>query len=123
MTIEGLILSLMMASIVILAVALPFLRRATGESRHDTDIAMQRDRIMAYYERVLQNVHDLDEDHALGKIDDEDHARDREFWTLRGAQALKLLETLDSQPLAGVTTGDLDDAIERMVARARSEAS
>jgi hypothetical protein len=122
-TLEGLVVSLILASLAIGIVALPFLRRAGGVARHDTDAAMQRDRIMAYYERVLQNIHDLDEDHALGKITDDDHARDREFWAQRGAQALKLLDTLETQPLAGSTTGDLDDAIERMVARARGDAS
>lgn len=119
MTIEGFILSAVIALILMVSLAYPFWERKT----HPTvsalqDVQRQRERVLLYYERVLRNIHDLDQDHSLGKLDSAEYQAERGQWVARGVTALKTLETLDEQhlfvsPDADIAT--LDQAIDRSV--------
>lgn len=140
----GLIISLVLLTAVVVWVLMPLLRPAPVQSAAVLLRDKQRERLTAYYERTLRNLHDLDEDHALGKLDTDAYAVDREFWVQRGVAALKALDALDGQsrppaadpspldalpvPTLAATPADIDavdsaidDAIEAAVARYREQ--
>ncbi len=117
MTIPGILLTFALTALVLLIVSAPFWRRRAAPGA-EAAAELQRDRVLAYYERVLRNVRDLDEDFALGKLAEADYRRDRELWTERGVQALRLLDTLNAggQALTGTSgAAELDAAVERAV--------
>jgi hypothetical protein len=117
MSLPGLIAAFALTALVILLIAAPFLRRKPAPTAEVT-AGLQRERVLAYYERVLRNIRDLDEDHALGKLDEADYQRDRALWAERGVQALKLLDTLDAGGVGVTPSGDaaeVDAAVERAI--------
>ena len=78
-------------------------------------IEKQRARAIAYYERVLVNIRDLDEDHSTGKISTAEYDAERERWVTRGVTALKLLDELAAQQNI-IDDMDADDAsIDRAI--------
>jgi hypothetical protein len=93
MSIGGLIIGALLVTGVALYVFLPLLRSQTVSEAAFQD--KQRERALAYYERVLTNIRDLDDDYATGKISEGDYQQERERWMQRGIQVLKLLDTLD----------------------------
>jgi flagellar basal body-associated protein FliL len=122
MSLAGLIAVLILIMVVLIIIALPFFSRSRTQAAGDA-ARLNQDRVIAYYERVLQNIRDLDEDRALGKISVEDHQRERELWAERGVQALKLLDSLsaeaavqDTLPVtADETSAHMDAEIEAAV--------
>lgn len=117
MSIAGLIAAFALIALSVAVVAWPLLNR-----RRMSDTAFidkQRERALAYYERVLTNVRDLDEDHATGKIAPDEYQIERDFWVDRGAQVLKLLHELDQRHdiVASHEADDaeIDAAIERAI--------
>ncbi|TVR19842.1 MAG: hypothetical protein EA396_11760 [Anaerolineaceae bacterium] len=116
MSLEGLILSLLVVLVFAVFLLYPFWdstpQQADTAPDSDSQIAAQitgqRERLQIYYDRVLANLHDLDEDYAIGKLDDAEYRVDRERWVQRGVQALKGLETLDSGQL--IAPSDTDAA-------------
>lgn len=126
MSIEGLLASFVIVGVVLWLVIAPLLRREAGADQRVTQLARQRDRAQVYYERVLRNLRDLDEDHALGKLEDVDYAQERELWAQRGVQALRALEQLEAGQMIAPQSADdaeidrsLDDAVEAAVAAFR----
>lgn len=126
MSITGLVIALILAAAVLVIVLAPLLtHRPKTESVDDALAVRQRERLNAYYERALRNLRDLDEDHALGKIEPALYQSDRALWVERGVQALKALDSLDARvplvPPASADTPDtvidqaIDDAIEAAV--------
>lgn len=116
MSLAGLLAALILTALVLAFIAAPFMRRRAVPERRAADL--QRERVLAYYERVLRNVRDLDEDHALGKLDEAEYQHDRELWVERGVQALKLLDSLDAGSggvSASSDAAELDAAVERAV--------
>jgi hypothetical protein len=129
MSIEGLIVGFVLLSLVVLIVALPLLRREPRFDDAAAQIERQRERALAYYERVLRNLRDVEEDHALGKLDDAAYTQERELWAARGVQVLKALEGLDAGTLIAPAHADdaaidhtLDDAVEQAVQAYRQKA-
>ncbi len=129
MSIEGIILALTLTTLVVALVALPLLRRDTGESADAQLLDKQRERLLVYYERVLKNIHDLEEDYTLGKLAQDEYTRDRELWAQRGVQVLKALDELkqgralaSSQPMLDDAAVDraIDDSIEAAIRAYRS---
>ncbi len=121
MSIPGLVIALFIAFSFLLVLALPFMERpahagADDKAANFADVERQRERLKLYYERVLRNIHDLDEDHTTGKLNDVEYRAERERWVKRGVAALKAVETLDVQNLIAPPTADvaaLDAAIDR----------
>jgi type II secretory pathway component PulM len=116
-SVPGLIAALALTALVILFIAAPFWRRSQA-STAQAAADLQRERVLAYYERVLRNMRDLDEDHALGKLDEAGYQRDRALWAEKGVQALRLLDTLEAGSPAVLPSGDaaeLDTAVERAI--------
>lgn len=121
MSIEGLLTALLLGAGFGAWVIWPFFgRRGLSEAAF---LDRQRERALAYYERVLLNVRDLDEDHATGKIATDEYEAEREFWLDRGVRLLRLLDQLEHNEtlMAERTTDDalIDAAIEDAIKSAR----
>ena len=108
-------------------VALPLVRRERRQAAGEARIEKQRERLLVYYERVLTNLRDLEEDHATGKMPDEDYQVEHEEWMQRGVQVLKALDTLAQHSIVDANIRDdaavdeaIDDAIEASIAAYRS---
>lgn len=126
MSIAGLIFSLLLLGGVAVLIAMPLLRRDSGTGADSLHIHRQRDRLLVYYERVLTNLRDLDEDHSTGKMPDDAYAAEREDWMQRGVEVLKALDALDDHSIIPSAVHDdaavdeaIDDAIEAAIAARR----
>jgi hypothetical protein len=128
MTLVGLIISLILIVLTLWFVLRPLLQKPRTTT---LPISRQRERALAYYERVLSNIRDLDEDHVTGKIDEADYQQQRELWANRGVQILKLLDTLDhDRPLVSASDADdatidaaIEDAVQQAEASPRTQAA
>jgi hypothetical protein len=128
MSIEGLIIGFVLVTLALVWIILPLARASAGSSQDDALAEKRRERLLVYYERVITNLRDLDEDHATGKIGGDAYEVEREAWLLRGIQALRALDNLDTQEqtiLPPTATDEaaiddaIDDAIEQRVAAYR----
>jgi hypothetical protein len=125
MSIQGLIALFVLAALFALWIGLPLLRRERQNAVSiESPVERQRERLNIYYSRVLRNIHDLDEDHATGKLNDDEYRREREVWVERGVAVLKRLDELDATHLVAEENADdstIDAAIEEAVRRVREE--
>jgi hypothetical protein len=123
MSVEGLLLALLLAGLTAAWVGRPLLRRQGDVAA--VFLSKQQERARAYYERVLANIRDLDEDFNTGKISPEEYASEREQWVQRGMIVLKLIDELDAQHnIIDNTQADdaaIDAAIEAAIQAARAE--
>lgn len=118
MSVTGLVLSLVLLLFVLAWVFSPFITRVNYVPTDTESVARQRERLQLYYERVLRNIRDLDEDRATGKLNEDEYAFDRARWTQRGVAALKALDELDTTHLIAPSTADdamIDEAIDRAI--------
>lgn len=126
MSTAGWFISLILVVVVVLLISAPLFGRRSA-ARDDT---LQRDQLMAVYERVLNNLRDLDEDFSTGKIQQSDYEQERETWMQRGVQVLKALDAfapVEAAPASvDVTDGsaeidgdDIDAQIEARIAARR----
>ncbi|MBZ0302034.1 MAG: hypothetical protein K8J31_19955 [Anaerolineae bacterium] len=126
MSIGGLLFFLLLLGGTALLVIYPLLRREARGTEDAQYIQKQRERLLVYYERVLTNLRDLDEDHATGKMPDTTYQAEREDWEQRGIQVLKTLDTLDDHSVIPTSVHDdaavdeaIDQAIEAAIAARR----
>jgi len=121
MSIEGLVVALALLMGAALWVGAPLLRRQPPKLSG----SRQQERLLMYYERVLTNIRDLDEDHATGKLNTADYEVEREQWILRGVEILKALDNLHDVPAANEAAVEetIDDEIEAAIAAYRRTAS
>lgn len=84
----------------------------TKEARRVSELQTERD-------RVLATLQDLDMDHAMGKVLQEDYQAQRGALLLRGAEVLKAIDELQSTIGKVIPGSDLDVEIETAVARLR----
>jgi hypothetical protein len=114
MSILGLAIASVLALILLLLIARPFF--AFSDSL-DSFRDKQRERALTYYERVLTNIRDLDDDHSTSKISTEEYNTERELWMNRGVRLLAMLDELNAaQNIIDNTHADdaaIDAAIER----------
>lgn len=118
MSIEGIVVSLVILLLTAAAVVLPLWRGRGQAAAEGALLQKQRERLLVYYERVLTNIRDLDEDHATGKIAPDDHAQEREIWVQRGVQVLRALDDLHSHSIiqgAVKDTAAADEAIDAAI--------
>jgi hypothetical protein len=122
---QGLLIVAIVVLLVGIWVMLP-LRRREKPSTDDTS-EKQLDRLSMFYERILTNIRDLDEDYSTGKMNDADYQTEREDWVQRGVQVLKALDQLGArQPVNGERAGsaeEIDDAIEAAIASYRKKSN
>lgn len=126
MSLPGLLFALLLTAFVLMWIVTPMLQRQRVTPSDDALLEKQRERLLLYYERVLRNIRDLDEDHALGKTDAEEYQQEREEWAQRGAQVLQALDTLLRREVLAATPAEnsavdsaIDDAIESAIQRHR----
>lgn len=123
MSLVGFALSLLILLVLSAYVFLPLLQNRTSGAAASLD--KQRERALAYYERVLSNIRDLDDDHATGKIAADEYERERERWAQRGVQVLRLLDEMDNEQHLiadrGADAATIDAAIEESIAHAPPE--
>lgn len=121
MSVAGLLISLLLGLIAVAIVARPLYSAAPSSVDATTDD--QRERARNYYERVLVNIRDLDEDLATGKISEADHGREREVWVQRGIALLRLQDQLAAQRATSDAANirDIDALIEAAVAAHRED--
>lgn len=125
MSVGGIIVGLVIFAVLMAALLQPLLRRGSGTEA--AFLNKQRERALAYYERVLTNIHDLDEDHATGKMDADAYAIEREVWVERGVRLLKMLDELDSDHQfvdnRAADDAEIDAAIEEAIASVKRKPS
>ncbi len=117
MSVGGLGVAFVILSLFVLWLLLPFVW-GTPDDTPDAVIGKQHERLQMYYERVLRNIHDLDEDYGTGKLNAEDYHQNREQWVQRGMQALQAMDTLNAQALELPKEADdasIDSAIENRI--------
>lgn len=116
MSVLGLMISIALIFAAVLLVVYPLIRPSHRQDRSNRSIQQQADRVQAYYERVLTNIGDLDEDFSTGKISEADYREEREVWVHRGIRLLRMQEQLDAQrsrvDSAGADAERIDRAIE-----------
>ena len=117
MSVAGLLISLLLALFAVAIVARPLFSAAPVGVEAESD--KQGVRVRDYYERVLINIRDLDEDLATGKISQADHGREREVWVARGIALLRLRDRLVAQRASTDAVSDIDANIEAAVAAHR----
>ncbi|HNZ00010.1 MAG TPA: zinc ribbon domain-containing protein [Anaerolineaceae bacterium] len=93
--------------VVILFVSRPFFNRTLAAQRlmqkkASSTMDHQRSALLAEQDRILQSLHELDADHATGKVLDEDYAHQRTSLLQAGADVLRNLDQLN-----GAVGGDL----------------
>jgi len=120
-SLPGLLFALLLALFVLAWIVMPLFQRA-NKAEDDPLREKQRERLLIYYERVLRNIHDLEEDHNLGKIDDAEYNHEREEWAQRGAQVLQALDSISERSVIAETPAEdaavdsaIDDAIEAAI--------
>lgn len=118
MSIEGVIFSFLLLSIIVGLISLPLFREGGVRSNSLASRQKQQERLLVYYERVLTNLRDLDEDYVTGKMPEEDYHLEREDAVQRGIQVLKALDTLHVTSLVSADIIDetsLDEAIDAAI--------
>ena len=122
MSIIGLSSALTMLLILTAFVAIPLLRRRQTTQSFSNK---QRERALSYYERVLTNIRDLDDDLATDKIHQDEYQLERERWMERGVELLKMLDELDkAQNIISdenANDADIDSAIEDAISRKQAQ--
>ena len=122
MSIIGLSSALTMLLILIAIVAVPLLRREQSTQSFSNK---QRERALSYYERVLTNIRDLDDDLATDKIHQDEYQLERERWMERGVELLKMLDELDKAHNIisdeHANDADIDLAIENAISRKQAQ--
>ena len=76
--------------------------------------------LLAERDRILTALQELEFDHVLGKIPDEDYPSQRASLVQHGAE---LLRQLDQMQAPGSEAGDVVDRVEEAIARRRADAA
>jgi len=119
MDIGSIFLILALLILVVLFISRPFFEQPTVKSDEMT-VQEEHDysSLLAERDRILNALQELDFDHVLGKIPDEDYPSQRAFLLQRGTDVLKKLDEIRSPGVIG--NGDeLDARIEEAIARHR----
>jgi hypothetical protein len=116
MDIGSLLLALALLLLVAAFIARPVVEQTA--SRTADEAASAAGDLITQREAILIELRELDFDHAIGKISDDDHAAQRARLVARGAELLRLLDKLPADEAPG-PAGDLDAEIERLVSARR----
>lgn len=125
MSIIGLFTALVLMLLVLAVMIAPLMMKQDESA--SSFRSKQRERALAYYERVLRNIRDLDDDLATGKIMQAEYDLERERWLARGVEILQMIDQLDhAQNIAATLPSDANDAeidavIEQAVAEVRDQ--
>jgi hypothetical protein len=118
MDIGSIFLILALLVLVIIFVSRPLFDRNRQIST-DREEEHELSHLMAERDRILNALQELDFDHALGKIPDDDYPPQRAFLLQRGAQVLRSLDEMQAQEV----DQDLEARIEAAIAARRADAA
>jgi rubrerythrin len=111
MDIGSIFLLLALMVLVVFFVGQPFFNRWSVSVRQTGATRQQISTLQAEHDRVLQALQELDFDHSLGKVPEEDYPVQRNALLLRGVDVLKKLDALQPQAPAKVTGDKLEEAL------------
>jgi len=105
-------------------VSRPFFSRPPAEAKKSgrhafSETEVQRSALMAERDRILTSLQDLEFDHTLGKIPEEDYPYQRAAFLHEGAEVLRQLDALDPRPAVDLS---VEDRLEAAVAARRADA-
>jgi hypothetical protein len=117
-------LVLAVALVVGIYVSRPFFSRPAAASkkthtRATSEDETQRSTLMAERDRVLTSLQDLEFDHSLGKIPEEDYPYQRAAFLHEGSEILRKLDEMDPHPAASMSA---EERLEAEVAARRADA-
>jgi len=128
----SILLTLAVAVIVVLFISRPFLQRHPGaakgfvEEGDEQALAREHERsaLMAEHDRVLLALQELDFDHGMGKVPEEDYPYQRAALLQTGADTLRRLDALQAEiGTAAAVPAEVEDRIEAAVAARRADAA
>jgi hypothetical protein len=120
MDIGSIFLILALFVLVVLFVGRPFMEtKALSSANTVSEEEQQISALLAERDRLLNALQELDFDHALGKIPDEDYPAQRAVLMRSGTDILKKLDSLQAQP----AEDDIEARIEAAIAARRADAS
>lgn len=120
------LLILSIATLVILFVIRPILRAEQNSGfvvlpGEEKKIDHLRSSLLAERDHILNTLYELEFDHALGKVPEEDYPEQRKMLVRTGANILRQLEELHIEPKVANQTAE--DWIEAAVAARRSDST
>ena len=118
MDIGSIFLVLALLILVIIFVSRPLFNR-TRLTTADSEEEHEFSHLMAERDRILNALQELDFDHTLGKIPDEDYPSQRAVLLQRGAGVLRSLDEMQAQE----SDQDLEERIEAAIAARRADAA
>ncbi len=124
MSTGGLLVGVFIFLVAAVWIGSPLLKRRIS-STDEVLLQKQRERLLMIYERVLNNIRDLDEDYTTGKMQPDDYETEREQWVQHGIQVLKALDSLNIEQMSATADrhedADLDRQIEEAIAAQRAK--
>jgi hypothetical protein len=124
MDLGSIFLILALSLLVGLFVSRPLFERKQAVSDGEEDpLDQRRSTLLAERDRILNALQELDFDHVLGKIPEEDYPAQRALLMQKGADVLRQLDALKDQGAAEIRPGDdLDARLEAAIAARRADA-
>jgi len=127
MSTGGIVLAVIFVVVTLVVIAAPFFRGNDRSVKNG-----QLESLSAHYERVLTNIRDLDEDLALGKIQQSFYDEQRAVYVAEGVNLLKQIDTLQPEQTVDVpgkppasqadaSAEEFDDMIEQAIAAKRKD--
>ena len=117
MELTAIIFSLAVLILVGIYLYAPFIER---RARRITEEEHELSALMAERDRVINSLQELDFDHKLGKIPEEDYPQQRANLLQKGADILRKIDSLAPQT---VSAQDTEARLERAIAARRADAS
>src|SRR5512138_1842425 len=123
--IGSLLMVLAVVFLVGIYVSQPFFRREAGPLKSkrlqaNDEMERQRSALLAERDRILTSLQDLEFDHTLGKVPEEDYPAQRLVFMEEGAEVLRQLDALE--PPKVQTKLSAEDRLEAAVAARRADA-
>ena len=121
-------LLIILALVLLVAVYLvsPFLKKSTAadaashrSSAEEDSVEHKRSSLLAERDRILTAMQELDFDHAMGKVPEEDYPTQRSALLMQGTRVLRQLEAFEPAP---ASAGTVAERIEVAVAAHRADA-
>lgn len=125
-SIGALLIILALVLLIGVYLASPFLKKSTAadaathrSSAEEDSEEHKRSSLLAERDRILTALQELDFDHAMGKVPDEDYPTQRSALLMQGTRVLRQLEAFEP---ATAGTGTAAERIEAAVAAHRADA-
>jgi NADH pyrophosphatase NudC (nudix superfamily) len=95
-------------------VSRPLMKKETPESNPVPDVGKEHSTLLAERERILKVLQELEFDHTLGKVPEEDYHQQHAEWITKGAVNLKALDEWKTAHPQPVSEQDTNVVIEKL---------